>query len=139
MKDIKIESAEAFKDKDGYYIFPFEVLDKTEGGSNLGRIEVQLEFLRGKKTKGRYYIEKILLQFRQTRDPRYFGKVFEIPCWTEAILGDSLERESYLNYVWRIMHCEVHKDLFFCAYPANNHKALKINVGSSIGADIDFI
>jgi len=137
---IKTESADAYKDKDGCFVFPFDVLDKTPGGSNLGRIQVQLEFIRGPKTKeGRYMIEKILLLFRQTRDPRYVGKTFEIPCYSDAVLGDSLERQSYLNYVWRVMFCEIHKEMFFDAYPANHHKALKINVGSSMGIDVDFI
>ena len=138
---LSIVSAKAYKTKDGYgeYRFPFEVLDKTAGGSNLGRIEWHLECLTGKKTKGRYYIEKLLIWATQTRDERYVKKIFEIPCYTEALCGDSLLRESYVNYVWRVMPCEIHKTMMFSAYPANNHKELVINVGSSIGIDIDFV
>lgn len=140
-KKLNIVSAKAYKNKDGWgeYRFPFEVLDKTPGGSNLGRIEWHLEALTGKKTKGRYYIEKLHIWATQTRDPRYAKKIFEIPCYSESFLGDSIKRESYLNYVWRVMPCEIHKTMMFSAYPANNHKELVVNAGSGIGIDIDFV
>jgi len=139
MKELKTMSADKFKDKDGYYIFPFEVLDKTLGGSSLGRIEWHIEPIKGRKTKGRYYIEKLLVWVSQTRDEEYMKKIFEIPCYSECITGDTLKRESYLNYVWRVMYCEVHKGIVFSAYPSNHHKELKIDVGSSVSLDIDFI
>lgn len=138
-------SAKSFRDKDGYYLFPFECLDKTPGGSNLGRIEWHMELVPSKKgqtkyEKGRYHIEKLLVWASQTRDPRYQKKVFEIPCWAEALTSDSLrERGSYMHYVWRVMICELHKNVVFSAYPANEHKVLKINVGSSISIDADFL
>ena len=36
------------------------------------------------------------------------------------------------------MPCDIHNTIQFDAYPANNHTELIINVGSSIGIDIDF-
>ena len=139
IKKIKTNSADKFKDKDGYYIFPFDVLDKRTDGASLGRIQIQIEPIMSKKTKSRYYIEKLLICFRQTRDERYKGKLFEIPCWSEMILGDAIGRESYMNYVWKVFLCEIHKTFVFDAYPANNHKALKIDIDSSVAISIDFI
>lgn len=136
---IKYESATKFRDKDGYYIFPFEVLGKTPGGSNLGRIEWHLEPVASKKKDGRYYIEKLMVWASQTRDTRYFGKVFEIPCWSESLTADSLNnRASYFHFVWRMMICEVHKNPMFSAYPANEHSKLKIDTSSSISCELTF-
>lgn len=138
---IPTESADQFKNEHGIYVFPFDVIDKTPGGSNLGRIEWHMEFHKGKKTKGRYYIEKILVWATQTRDERYVKKIFEIPCYTESIYASPSStgnRNYYLSYVWRIMQCEVHNTLMFSAYPENQHVALEIGVGSSISADIMF-
>ena len=137
---MKTNSAKLFRNDKGEYIFPFEVLDKTPGGRNLGRIEWLIEPIVGKKNKdGRYYIEKLLIQARQTRDKRYIGKLFEIPVFADSILGDTLGRESYINYVWRMMFCPEHKTFIFDAYPGNNHKALKISCFSTMGIDINFI
>lgn len=138
MATIKPVKADEFKGKDGIYRFPFEVLDKTPGESNLGRIEWGIEPLRGKKTGGRYMIEGILIWARQTRDERYAKKIFYIECFSESITADIIERKSYLSYVWRTMFCEEHKNLIFDAYPANNHSILEINVESSISIDINF-
>jgi len=102
-QEIKTESAEAFKNKDGEYVFPFKVLDP-----NYGRIEWCIEPIRGKKTKGRYYIEKLLVQARQTTDKRYAGKLFEIPCFVEAITGSMFDKGSYLHHVWYMKICEDH-------------------------------
>ena|SRR3990167_5212755 len=135
----EVKTAKEFMDKDEYYVFPFQVLDERKDGSSLGRIMWQMEPIKGRKTKGRYYYEKILIWARQTRDERYAGKVFEIPCHSESITGNSFKRESYLNYVWQIQPCEVHKATYFSAYPANHHRVLKIDTGSSISIDIDFI
>lgn len=129
-------SAEHFKNEHGIYVFPFKVLDST-----YGRIEWHMEFQHGKKTKGRYHIEKILVWATQTVDERYVKKVFEIPCYTESIYASPSGiggRDHYLSNVWRIMPCEVHKTLMFSAYPENQHKELEIGVGSSISADIIF-
>lgn len=136
---IKTINPKAFENENGIYIFPFKVLDDTPGGSNLGRIEWNIEAIRGNKNKGRYYIEKLLIYATQTHDERYGARnIFEIPCFSESISGDCLNRESFLNYVWRIMPCEMHKTFVLSAYPGNQHKELIIDVGSSIGIDIDF-
>lgn len=139
---MKTTSPKEFVKGKGYpegdiYVFPFQAMDSRRDGSSLGRIMWQVEPIFGKKTKGRYYVEKLLVWAKQTRDERYAGKVFEIPCYSESITGDSLERESFLNYVWQVQQCEVHKGMVFSAYPANEHKELIINVGSSISIDID--
>jgi len=142
--EFKTHSAEKFKDKSGYYVFPFDVLDKTPGGSNLGRIEWHIEPVRGKKDRkeGRYYIEKLLVWASQTRDEKYKSKVFEIPCYSEAISASYHHNgrmpDSFMAYVWRVMFCEIHKMPVFSAYPDNQHTQLKIDVGSSISIDIDF-
>lgn len=137
---INIVPADDFKTDYGTYEFPFEALDKTPGGSNLGRIEWHIEPFKSKKNKGRYYIEKILVFASQTRDERYKGKIFEIPCYTESITADSLHnRDSYFHYVWRMLWCEVHNTVYFSAYPKNKHKKLVINVESSISSEIEFV
>ena len=138
-KEIKTVSADSFKTDRGEYVFPFECLDKTPGGSNLGRIEWHVEPIKSNKNKGRYYIEKLLVFASQTRDERYKGKIFEIPCYTESITADVLHhRDSYFHYVWRMTWCEVHNTAFFSAYPKNEHTKLVINVNSSISSEIEF-
>jgi len=48
--EIKTISAKKYYDKKlGNYIFPFQVLDDTPGGSNLGRIEVCIELFKSKR------------------------------------------------------------------------------------------
>ena len=140
MKDeIKIESAEKFKNSDGTYIFPFVCLDDRKDGSSLGRIEWHLEPFKGKKTKGRYRIEKLFIFATQTRDERYRGKIFEIPCWGEGITADSLHRgDSYFHCVWKMSFCEIHKAPYFSAYPKNEHTKLVIRANSSISIEIYF-
>ncbi len=133
---LEIYNADEFKNEHGIYVFPFKVLDPT-----YGRIEWHMEFQHGKKTKGRYYIEKILVWATQTQDERYKKKIFEIPCYTESIYASPSGiggRDHYLSNVWRVMTCEVHKTLMFSAYPENKHSSLEIGVGSSISADIIF-
>lgn len=144
MREIKTVTAEDFIQGNQYpessvYIFPFDVLDKTLGGQNLGKIEWQIEPIKGRKTKGRYYIEKLLVMARQTRDERYADKLFEIPCYTEMIAAHSTQKgDNYLDNLWIVSFCEVHKALVFRAYPQNHHRVLKINVGSSVMTDITF-
>lgn len=143
-----IVSADVFKKSDGYstvYEFPFDVLDKTPGGSNLGRIEWHMEFIPGKKQTrkymhGRRYYEKIYVWATQTRDKRYQKKVFEIPCFVECITGDSLRaRSSFMHHVWRVMPCELHDIPTFSAYPANHHRALRIPIDSTISIEPEFV
>lgn len=139
-KDKKFEtvSADAFKQANGTYVFPFEVFDKTPGGSNLGRIEWHLEAFPGKKTRGRFYIEKLHVWASQTYDPRYKGKVFEIPIFTEALTRSMHDQNSFFSHVWRVIVCEVHKVAMMSAYPANHHSSLVVEGGSSIGNHIEF-
>lgn len=144
-----IVSAKPFKRDDAYaewYEFPFEVLDKTPGRSNLGRIEWHMEFVPGRAQRrkyisGRRYIETIRVWATQTRDQRYKNKVFEIPVFTESITADSLRRRgSYLHYVWRAQLCNLHRGLaIYSAYPANHHKKLIIPVDSSICLEPYFV
>lgn len=139
--EIKTISAKKYYDKkSGRYIFPFQVLDDTPGGSNLGRIEVCIEPFRSKrKIRGRYYVDKILIWFCQTRDKKYSGKTFEIPCFAESICGDSLNRfNSYTACIWRMSYCEIHKQIIMDAYPRNEHSKLIIDVSSSISIDLEF-
>lgn len=137
MRKVKTISAKQFKDKNGTYIFPFKVIDKQ-----FGRIEWHIEPIKGRKSgmgRGLYYIETLLVWATQTRDVRYLGKTFEIPCFTEAIVADSLRKSnSYFHYVWRMIFCDTHKTVSFSAYPANEHKTLEINVDSSISSSIEF-
>ena len=146
---IKVTSPNKYrvKTEKGYqriYRFPFETLDPTPGGSNLGRMEWGIELFRAKKKQNnRYYIEKIWVWARQTRDKRYLGKVFEIPCWTEMI--ESLDRvfgepgtDPYMSRVWQTAFCSEHKQVSFSAYPDTDHNVLEIDVQSSIMASINF-
>ena len=140
MKIIKPTSAKKFLvNKFGRYEFPFKVLDDTPGGSNLGRIELCVELFRSsRKREGRYYIEKIWVWFKQTRDKRYDGKIFEIPCFVEAIGGDRHDGNSFTTGVWHTSYCDLHKQIIMMAYPKNHHTKLIINAFSSVMADIEF-
>ncbi len=145
-------SAEKYrvKTEKGYqkvYRFPFEVMDKTPNGSNLGRIEWCVELFRAKHKKdNRYYIEKIWVWARQTRDTRYQGKTFEIPCWLEMIESFSSDiskrrkygEASYMSRVWQTYFCPEHKQLAFSAYPQDWHNVLEIDVSLSVMGSIDF-
>lgn len=136
----EIKQANEFRIDDGSYVFPFDVLDKTPGGFNLGRIEWHLEPFYGRKKKGKYYIEKIYVWATQTRDDRYYRIIFEIPCFSDSITADSLRRRSsYFHYVWRMNFCEIHKMPVFSAYPADEHSRLELDVSSSISCGIDFV
>lgn len=137
-KEIKTISAKEFRKGDKYpekdiYIFPFKVLDEK-----YGRIEWHIEPVFGNKKNGRYYIEKLLIWATQTQDEKYIGKLFEIECFSEMLCGDSINREGFLNYVWKVSQCEIHKNCILTAYPANHHNKLEINVGSSISIDANF-
>lgn len=139
-KPFKSVSAEAFNTSGGTYRFPFEVLDKTPGGSNLGRIEWGIEPVWSKrKREGRHYIEKLYVWARQTRDPRYSKFVFEIPCYAEALTGTSIEKGHFLHHVWYYGFCPEHKSAYMMAYPADQHTALEIRTFSSISLEAQFV
>jgi len=134
------KSANEFKDKDGVYRFPFEPLDQTLGGSNLGRIEWHCEFVRSRKQKGRYHFTELYVWATQTRDRRYAGKYFSIPCFIDSIQDRSLiERgASFTECVWSINFCRDHGNVVMSTYPENHHRVLSVNVGSSIQIQIRF-
>ena len=125
-------SADSLKSDDYTYCFPFTVLDDTPGGRNLGRIMWGIELLHGRKRKGRYYIDKLLVFARQTRDKRYTGKIFEIPCFAEMLQG------GFIEHVWNIAICPEHNGPILTAYPDNQHSSLVINVLSSISIEANF-
>lgn len=134
----KVDDAAAFQVADGEYRFPFTVLDPTEGGSNLGRIEWCVELLRARKRKGRCpLIEGIAVWAHQTRDPGYKGIVFHLPTLTDAITTH-MDRDDFTRFVWWVSFCEVHGFPVMKAYPANKHSVLIVNVGSSLSNDIWF-
>ena len=137
---IKLRSAKQFLREDGVYEFPFVCMDTTPGGSNLGRIEWHIEPIRGRKHRGRYYIEKLLVYASQTRNKKYRGIVFEISCYSESLYSSILHPEDeFIPRVWRIMFCEEHKTPVLSAYPENRHTRLEINVGSSIMINTKFL
>lgn len=139
-EDVKLSSADEFLTKDSQsfmrtYVFPFVALDPTPGGSNLGRIMFNMELVPGRKRRdGRYYYEQMMIQVRQTRDPKYLGKTFSIPILTESLYSSQAgpNRSDFTKYVWHIEQCPVHKVTCMSAYPENHHTKLKIVVGSSI-------
>lgn len=137
--ELKIESADEFRNEDMTYSFPFIGLDPTPGGSNLGRIMWGIEAYKKKRKDGRYYITSILVWARQTRDARYAGRIFEIPCFTESLYGSVLgEKVAFLHRVWRAFFCDEHGGLVLQAYPDDQHTELYINAGSSIMIDLEF-
>lgn len=136
-KRTPIDSAEPFRKGTGYpnasiYVFPFTAIDQP-GSHSLGRIEWWLEPLRGRKLRGHYAICGLYLWARQTRDPRYAGKLLHIPCHA-AMLGAAvgLQREGLLNYAWTARFCEEHGVFCFGAYPGDTHIALEIDVSLSM-------
>ncbi len=121
------------------FSFPFTVMDPTPGGKNLGRIEWNIEILPGKKPKGRApVIGALAVWARQTRDPRYQGVIFHLPCYTD-MLHSNRDRDDFTKFVWRVGFCEVHKgSAILAAYPDDKHSKLIIDVGSSISGEAYF-
>lgn len=133
-KKTEILSADRFRAEDMTYHFPFTVMDKR-----LGRIEWNVELVRGRKHEGRYYVTSLLVWASQTYDERYQGKLFKIPCVSEALHGHRLSKSgSFTDTVWIIGFCAEHGGPFLSAYPENHHSELVINVGSSLSIDVMF-
>ena len=133
----KIETIK-LKSNNGDYEFPFEVLDKTPGGQNLGRIQWIVEVFPGKVRDDFRMINKLFVWARQTRDKRYYGKVFEIETYSETITTN-LHDDDKQFAPWRMMFCPIHKGAFILdAYPSNSCKKLIINTMSSISTGIRF-
>lgn len=118
--------------EDGKYILPFDVLDKTEGGSNLGRIEWTIETLQPKR-----WICTFLIEARQTRDIRYKWKTLGIKMWTSCI-GSSFNEDSFIKNLWITSYCKKHKTTIMCAYPQNHHTKLVIWPNSSVYISVYF-
>lgn len=145
MSETITQSAEEFY-KDGVYRFPFVGLDDTPGGSNLGRIEWNIEpiwTLVPDEELGpgedHYMIARLLVWARQTRDERYRDKVFEISLRSEAISGHSHSRyQSFTDYVWLVAGCREHGNVVLSAYPPNGLSVLEIRPHSSLAIDVLF-
>lgn len=138
MPNVETKNADEFRGEDGIYRFPFKVLDETPGGSNLGRIEWNIELI-GEGEGEEYRIGKLLVWARQTRDARYVGKVFEIPCQSMRFGGHRLsEKGSFTDAVWMVYLCPEHRAPVMSAYPENHHSEIEINAGSSVMIDVRF-
>ena len=131
-KTVTVDPA-AFR-KGDVYRFPFTCIDPMPGGSNLGRIEWHVEPLRATR---KVLITSVLVWASQTRDNRYQGKVFSLPCRSQSITS-SRDENDYLRHVWQTALCLEHKTLSFSAYPANQHTMLVVECISSIGNRIYF-
>lgn len=140
-KPVKPQSAEKFKTKEGQYVFPFVALDKTPGGKNLGRIQWCIELHPQEKSKesGFRRVGKLLVWAMQTRDKRYFRKVFEIPTFAEMFYSCASTNKRDAFVPWKIMLCDEHKGaVVLDAYPENEHRALVIDAMSSIMVQVKF-
>jgi len=136
--DWKLGDIQAFKVREGIYRFPFTTMDPTPGGQNLGRIEWCLEPVRrSRKREGRYWIDSLLIWARQTRDDRYQGVIFEIPCLVDCVTTHRYDGGSYYAGVWRMGYCPEHRNAIFEAYPENQHTGLKVDVYVS-SATVEF-
>lgn len=141
---ITTEPATDYKIHDGLYRFPFTVLDGTPGRASLGRIEWNVEPIwaeRELSTDGEYRLIRLLVWARQTRDARYAGRFFEIPCNSEGVQGhrQTTKPQSFTDYVWLIGFCSAHKMPIFSAYPENRHSILEVNVSSGLAVDVFFL
>lgn len=108
-------------EKDGCYEFPFELFDSTPGGSNLGRIEWMLETsFTGRNITG------LILSAKQTRDPRYDGKLFHLKCKAPLLTSVTFSagRRSFFESVWAFGQCEIHKLPILIAYPPDGTSKL---------------
>lgn len=119
------------------YEFPFTLLDPTPGGANLGRIAWCVELHpTARARKGVRRIAEVWVWARQTRDPRYVGRIFKFPTNAESLGVDAL-RKSY--HPWRIRFCGEHRGaLVLEAYPANEHTKLVVSPCSAIQCEVNF-
>jgi hypothetical protein len=127
------------------FVFPFEPLDLPDRLDSLGRIEWHIELVMDKKKSkvsksfSKYYIKELWVFATQTRDKRYIGKIFKIPCHTETLTASSFHPEDYLNNLWKFTFCDVHKNPLFSAYPKDEHKYFVIDASSSISIEPKFM
>lgn len=144
---IKTYSAKKFKVDEGFgtvYEFPFHALDENLHGA--GRIEWHIEsFTKYNRTEKKYYINKLWVWATQSYDKRYRGKIFEIPCYTEAIhgnpmrYGSEMNEDSFLQAVWKFMPFSDNGNFVLSAYPRNEHNVLRIASNSSIFIEPKFL
>lgn len=149
VKKLKIEtsSADEFKIDAGYktvYEFPFEALDPNP--RRAGRIEWHIEtFTEYNRKEKKYYINKLWVWATSTYDERYRGRIFEIPCYTEAIHGNPMgyenkvNEESFLQMVWNFMPYSDNRNYVLTAYPKNEHNILRIACDSSVYIEPKFL
>ena len=132
------------------YCLPFDNKDssptaKQWSGRSYGRIEWIFEprELEWSKSEKRYYIRKLLVWATQTRDKRYYNKIFTIDCNAEAIGGIAHKYKEYeegaINQTWRMMFSPQTKTAMFDTYPNDQFNLLLINTKSSISLDIEFL
>jgi hypothetical protein len=120
------------------YHFDFEPLD-APGPRSLGRMEWSIELFRSKKTRQRYLIDGLLVWGHQTRDPRYLGHAFWIPCFVEKWTASPLVREGdFTKEIWCLGYCQDHGYAVLTAYAQNEHHRLTINASSSICLEVRF-
>lgn len=120
------------------YEFPFEAVDQSR--ERLGTIVWKLEtFTEYSRSEKQYYINKLWLWASQTRDERYIGKIFEIPCFTKALHGtptinysENKDEEPFLQRVWRFEPFADNGNYVFSAYPRHDHNLLRISIDSSV-------
>ena len=125
-------------ERHGVYEFPFDVLDPTPGGKNLGRIEWAVEIHPATKRRGenRKRIREVWVWASQTIDPRYRGLVFRFETIAESLGFDSLRR-SFAP--WRVGFCCEHRGAVILeAYPENHHTKFIIAPSSSISCEVKF-
>jgi hypothetical protein len=139
--ETELTSAETYQ-TDGGYLFPFTVMDPTPGGSNLGRIEWHVELYKSQKRRGYSgkFITKMLVWARQTRDPRYDGKVFILDCYTRGIMTClQTSNDDFSRHAWFLSVCEEHGGVIISSYPSDHHVALMIETHSEVGTRIRFV
>ena len=133
------------------YAFPFDYSDqsptkKKNSGRGLGVIEWNIEprkFEYDKELK-KYYITQIYLWASQTRDARYYGKVFGLSSYTDSLCASVLEsrkdtEKDAIKQAWRVQPSLITKTLMFQTYPPKDFNFLILNLSSSLGADIKYV
>jgi hypothetical protein len=136
---LKTCSAKKYEVSNGY-LFPFILFDPTPGGSNLGRIEWNIEIYKTRKNKisKTRSITQILVWARQTKDAQYLNKFFLLNCDSVGIMTHH-DGDDFLHNVGFMQICDEHKMPILCAYPRDGSCALYIEAYSSVGTRIRFL
>jgi hypothetical protein len=121
------EPADQFKMEHGWeYSIPFIGLDPE-----YGRIEVEIEPLYHRSDNTAV---ALLVNFRQTRDPRHVGKVYRIQLPHAGMLTTFTHSEKNLSFfagVWSVYRCPIHKSQVFNAYAPGRTSMLRISALST--------